>query len=119
MKLGDANHKLMTQIEDDSWYPSGKSALESDESGNVRKQGVPEEAQRGSEKIGRLQLEVQKIQFLLLQLDDGKDSRGRTRVAERKTRVLLQDYLYGGVRNIQKTKKAPFCACLKASTKGD
>ncbi|KAL4323306.1 hypothetical protein GQ457_11G002970 [Hibiscus cannabinus] len=119
MKLGDANRKLMTQIEDDSWYPDGKSALDSDESGSVKKQGVPEEAKRGSEKIGRLQLEVQKIQFLLLQLDDGKDSRGRTRVAERKTRVLLRDYLYGGVRNIQKTKKAPFCACLKASTKGD
>ncbi|KAK8541506.1 hypothetical protein V6N13_137883 [Hibiscus sabdariffa] len=119
VKLGDANRKLMTQIEDDSWYPDGKSALESDESGSVKKQGVPEEAKRGSEKIGRLQLEVQKIQFLLLQLDDGKDSRVRTRVAESKRRVLLRNYLYGGVRNIQTTKKAPFCACLKPSTKGD
>ncbi|GMI76096.1 hypothetical protein HRI_001278900 [Hibiscus trionum] len=119
MKLGDANRKLMTEVEDGSWYPDGKSALESDDSGSVTKQGVPEQAQRGFEKIGHLQLEVQKIQFLLLQLDDGKDSRGRTRVAESKTRVLLRDYLYGGVRNIQKTKKAPFCACLQPSTKGD
>ncbi|KAH1106157.1 hypothetical protein J1N35_009925 [Gossypium stocksii] len=118
-KLVDANRKLMTQVEDGSRYPDGKSALESDESGSVRKQRVSEQAQRGSEKIGRLQLEVQKLQFLLLQLDDEKGYRGQARVTDRKRRVILRDYLYGGVRNIQKKKKAPFCACLKPATKGD
>ncbi|TYJ23608.1 hypothetical protein E1A91_A08G205000v1 [Gossypium mustelinum] len=119
MKLVDANRKLMTQVEDGSQYPDGKSALESDVSGSVRKQRVSEQAQRGSEKIGRLQLEVQKLQFLLLQLDDEKGNRGQARVTDRKKRVILQDYLYGGVRNMQKKKKAPFCACVKPATKGD
>ncbi|KAG8486838.1 hypothetical protein CXB51_020284 [Gossypium anomalum] len=119
MKLVDANRKLMTQVEDGSRYPDGKSALESNESGSVRKQRVSEQAQRGSEKIGRLQLEVQKLQFLLLQLDDEKGNRGQARVTDRKRRVILRDYLYGGVRNMQKKKKAPFCACVKPATKGD
>ncbi|KAE8685027.1 hypothetical protein F3Y22_tig00111101pilonHSYRG00003 [Hibiscus syriacus] len=77
VKLGDANRKLMTQVEDGSWYPDGKYALESDESGS-------------------------KIQFLVLQLDDGKNS------TERKTRVQLRDYIYGG-RNVPKKKKSHFC----------
>ncbi|MBA0796809.1 hypothetical protein Gohar_007545 [Gossypium harknessii] len=118
-KLVDANHKLMTQVEDGSRYPDGKSASESDESGSVRKQRVSEQAQGGSEKIGRLQLEVQKLQFLLLQLDDEKGNRGQARVTDRKRRVILRDYLYSGVRNMQKKKKAPFCACVKPATKGD
>ncbi|MBA0680665.1 hypothetical protein Goari_012352, partial [Gossypium aridum] len=118
-KLVDANRKLMTQVEDGSRYPDGKSASESDESGSVRKQRLSEQAQGGSEKIGRLQLEVQKLQFLLLQLDDEKGNRGQARVTDRKRRVILRDYLYGGVRNMQKKKKAPFCACVKPATKGD
>ncbi|XWS36330.1 hypothetical protein CRYUN_Cryun20dG0075900 [Craigia yunnanensis] len=119
LKLFDVNRKLMTHVEDSSWSLDGKSALESDESGSVRKRRVSEQAQRGSEKIGRLQLEVQKIQFLLLKLDDEKDSRGRTRITEHKTSVLMRDYLYGGIRTRQKRKKAPFCACVKPPTKGD
>ncbi|XP_021281460.1 protein NETWORKED 1D-like [Herrania umbratica] len=119
MKLFDVNRKLMTHVEDGSWSLDGKSALESDENGSVRRRRVSEQARRGSEKIGRLQLEVQKIQFLLLKLDDEKESKGRTRIIERKTRVLLRDYLYGGVRTSHKRKKAPFCACVQPPTKGD
>ncbi|XP_022728497.1 protein NETWORKED 1D-like [Durio zibethinus] len=119
MKLIDVNRKLMTHVEDGSWSLDGKSALESDESGSARRRRVSEQAQRGSEKIGQLQLEVQKIQFLLLKLDDEKDSRGRTRNKEHKARVLLRDYIYGGIRTSQNRKKAPFCACVRPSTKGD
>ncbi|XWS46865.1 hypothetical protein CRYUN_Cryun14cG0104700 [Craigia yunnanensis] len=119
LKLFDVNRKLMTHVEDGSWSLDGKSALESDDSGSVRRRRVSEQAQRGSEKIGRLQLEVQKIQFLLLKLDDEKESRGRTRITEHKTRVLLRDYLYGGIRTRQKRKKALFCACVQPPTKGD
>ncbi|XWS76358.1 hypothetical protein CRYUN_Cryun01aG0169500 [Craigia yunnanensis] len=119
MKLFDVNRKLMTHVEDGFWSLDGKSALESDESWSVRRRRVSEQARRGSEKIGLLQLEVQKIQFLLLKLDDEIESRGRSRITESKTRVLLRDYLYGGVRTSQKRKKAPFCACVQPPTKGD
>ncbi|KAK3193732.1 hypothetical protein Dsin_025042 [Dipteronia sinensis] len=120
VKLFDVNRKLMTNAEDGSSSFNGKSALDADESGSVRRRRISEQARRGSEKIGRLQLEVQKIQFMLLKLDDEKESRGRTRIAERKTRVLLRDYLYGGgTRTSLKKKKARFCACVQPPTKGD
>ncbi|MBA0795659.1 hypothetical protein Gohar_006504, partial [Gossypium harknessii] len=96
-KLSDLNRKLIIHARDPSRsLLDGKPAIDSDGSGSGRRQGISEKARKGSEKIGRLQLEVQKIQFLLLKLDDEKESRGRTKITEHKTAILLRDYLYGG-----------------------
>ncbi|TKY62423.1 NETWORKED 1D [Spatholobus suberectus] len=120
-KLFDANHKLKKNVEDGTWSFAGKSTAESDESGSVSRRRVSEQARRGSEKIGRLQLEVQRLQFLLLKLNDEKEGKGKATIDERNSKVLLRDYLYGGTRrNYQKRKKkAPFCACMHPPTKGD
>ncbi|KAK5794141.1 hypothetical protein PVK06_035348 [Gossypium arboreum] len=75
-------------------------SYDEEESGSVRKQRVSEQAQRGSEKIGQLQLEVQKLKFLLLQLDDEKGNKGQAQVTDRKRLVILWDYLYRGFRRI-------------------
>ncbi|GLU07578.1 hypothetical protein SLE2022_245330 [Rubroshorea leprosula] len=119
MKLFDINRKLVSHVEDGSLSLDGKSTIESDGNRSLRRRTISEQARRVSEKIGRLQLEVQKLQFLLLKLDDEKESRGRTRITDRKTRVLLRDYLYGGRRTIQKKKKTPFCSCVQPPTRGD
>ncbi|GLU07584.1 hypothetical protein SLE2022_245390 [Rubroshorea leprosula] len=119
MTLFDINRKLVSHVEDGSLSFDGKSTTESDGNRSLRRRTISEQARRVSEKIGRLQLEVQKLQFLLLKLDDEKESRGRTRITERKTRVLLRDYLYGGRRTIQKKKKTPFCSCVQPPTTGD
>ncbi|GMJ01157.1 Networked 1D [Hibiscus trionum] len=117
-KLFDVNRNLIMHAGDGSRSPlEVKPALESEESGSVRRLRISEQARKGSEKIGRLQLEVQKIQFLLLKLDDEKESRGRTRITDHKTTVLLRDYLYDGVRNIKKRKNSSFCACVRPQTK--
>ncbi|MBA0762780.1 hypothetical protein Gotri_012350 [Gossypium trilobum] len=117
-KLSDFNRKLIMHARDPSRsLLDGKSAIDLDGSGSGKRQGISEQARKGSEKIGRLQLEVQKIQFLLLKLDDEKESRGRTKITKHKTTVLLRDYLYGGVRNIKKRKNSPFCACVRPQTK--
>ncbi|KAK8654261.1 hypothetical protein V6N13_128232 [Hibiscus sabdariffa] len=122
IQLFDVNRKLVTHVEDRSRSLDRKPALESDESSSYRRRRVAEQARRGSEKIGRLQLEVQKIQFLLLKLH-AKETKAPTTIMERKTRVLLRDYLYGGARKSQsqnqKRKKTPFCACAEPPTKGD
>ena len=120
-KLFDANRKLTKNVKEGTLASSvGKDAADSDESGSVSRRRVSEQAQRGSEKIGQLQLEVQRLQFLVLKIDGGKESKEKTRFADRSPRVLLRDYLYGGARNnYQKKKKAPFCACMKPPTKGD
>ncbi|KAG6647583.1 protein NETWORKED 1D-like [Carya illinoinensis] len=117
-KLFDVNRKLIKTVESSSLSFDGVSALDSDESVNARRK-FSDEAQRGSEKIGQLQLEVQKVQFLLLKLDDEKETQGKTRITDRKPKVLLRDYLYGGLRTNQKRKKTTFCACVRPPTNGD
>nr|XP_004247328.1 protein NETWORKED 1D-like [Solanum lycopersicum] len=118
-KLFDLTGKLMKNMEDTFGSADMKSALESEEVGNVSRRRYSEQARGISEKIGRLQLEVQKLQFVLLKLND--ESKGNSsRIPETKRRVLLRDYLYGGVRKSNnKRKKAPFCACIQPPTQGD
>lgn len=118
-KLFDFNGKLMKNIEDKSSQTGPKSVMESEESGSARRKRISEQALRVSERIGRLQLEIQRIQFELLKLDDAKENKGKIRIVESKRRVLLRDYLYGGVRKIPKRKKAPLCACVEPRTKED
>ncbi|KAJ9696135.1 hypothetical protein PVL29_008398 [Vitis rotundifolia] len=118
LKLCDSNSKLTKNIEDNS-LSDGKPAMELEESRSVRRGRISEQARKGSEKIGRLQLEVQRIQFLLLKLDDEKEGKAKTRISEPKRRVLLRDYLYGGRRTTHKRKKAHFCSCVQSPTTGD
>lgn len=116
LKLFDLNAKLTKNIED------GKKSdeLESEESENVRRRRISEQGRRMSEKIGRLQLEVQRIQFVLVKIDDEKESSNGGRFLDAKRRVLLRDYIYGGGRKgNNKKKKAPFCGCIQPATKGD
>lgn len=119
MKLFDVNRKLTKAVENEALYFDEKSAVTPDESGSVRRRKISEQARKGSDKIGRLLLEVQKLQFLLLKLDEENKSKGKTKITERSKRVLLRDYLYGGTRMNQTRKKAHFCSCVQPPTKGD
>ncbi|KAF7818349.1 protein NETWORKED 1D [Senna tora] len=118
-KLFDANRKLMKNVEDGTLSFIANPEPESDETGSISRRRVSEQARRGSEKIGQLQLEVQRLQFLLMKLQDERESKGKTRLGDRSPRVLLRDYLYGGTRTNQKKKKSPFCSCVRPPTKGD
>ncbi|XP_010256141.1 PREDICTED: protein NETWORKED 1D-like [Nelumbo nucifera] len=116
MQLVDMNAKLMKNAEESLLSSDGKAVTELEETAKTRRRRITEQARRGSEKIGRLQLELQKIHFLLLKLDEEKGSKGKTRPGDRKVRVLLRDYLYGGGssgQNNTKRKKPPFCACVR------
>ncbi|KAG5002751.1 hypothetical protein AAZX31_10G028200 [Glycine max] len=120
-KLFDANRKLMKNVEEGTVSSVGKDAAELGEIGSVSRRRVSEQARRESEKIGQLHLEVQRLQFLLLKLGEGKENKEKTKTADRSPRVLLRDYLYGGTRtnNQKKKKKLPFCSCVRPPTKGD
>lgn len=118
-KLFDIKDQLMKNIEDNSALYGKKSAMESEESESARRRRFSEQARRVSEKIGQLQLEIQRIQFDLLKHDGEKEIKGKFTITESGRRVLLQDYLYGGVRKIPRRKKTTFCACVEPSTKGD
>ncbi|CAK8543490.1 unnamed protein product [Lathyrus sativus] len=120
-KLFDANRRLLKNVEEGTPSFSGKSTTMSDESGSVGSKRVSEQARRGSEKIGRLQLEVQRLQFLLLKLNDDKEGKGKAMIDDQNPRVLLRDYLYGGPKKsyYKRKKKASFCACIQPPTRGD
>ncbi|CAN1270950.1 Protein NETWORKED 1D [Linum perenne] len=119
MNLFEMNRKLVKSIETES--PS--LALDEEKS-SARKRKISEHARRESEKIGRLQLELQKLQFLLLKLDNSNKSiRAKSKAHERTPSVQLSDYLYGGTRMAPKTpkrKKSHFCSCMhQPMTRGD
>nr|GMD98441.1 protein NETWORKED 1D-like [Ipomoea batatas] len=114
-KLIDLSGKLMKNLEGGS----SSSGVELEENQSVGRRRISEQARRVSEKIGILQVEVQKVQFALLKLDDERDCTGKTGMSEEKRRVLLRDYLYG-IRTRERRKKARCCACcVQPATQGD
>ncbi|OVA15532.1 KIP1-like [Macleaya cordata] len=119
MQLLDVNGKLRKNLEEVPISCDGKKAkVELEESGNIQRRRVSEQAQRVYEKIGRLQLEVQRMQFVLIKLDDEHETGGTSLAAGRSRRVLLRDYLYGDRRNsTRRRKRDRFCACVRPSTK--
>nr|GEX86782.1 protein NETWORKED 1A [Tanacetum cinerariifolium] len=77
---------------------------------------------KSSEKIKRVQLEVQKIQYVLLKLDDEKKSKGKSRLSRTKSRtsVILRDFVHYGRSNSVKSRRRRLCGCFTPSaTKGD
>ncbi|KAL3644899.1 hypothetical protein CASFOL_010079 [Castilleja foliolosa] len=120
VKMFELNGRLVKSIDDRSFSDvrSEKSSFDLENEGSARRRRVSEQARKMSEKIGRLQLEVQKLHFVLMKMDDGKD--GKSRMSESKRRVLLRDFLYGGGRKGgQGRKKTQFCGCVQPSTVED
>ncbi|KAL9265178.1 NETWORKED 1D-like protein [Drosera capensis] len=123
LKLLDANKRLSKKARVSSSSFDSQSTIESyEDGGSARQSKIWENARKCSERIGRLQVEVQKIQLLILNLDseskDGKAGTGAT--AEWDTRVALRDYLYGGLSTPRRRKKASkFCGCVLLQTRGD
>ncbi|KAL6008066.1 hypothetical protein ACLOJK_033572 [Asimina triloba] len=113
-QLVDINSKWTKKAEDGS-----KSFDSKDEESQEIRNGVGRQlsvrARRWSEKIGRLELEVQRIQCVLLRLEDEHQSKGAKSI-DRRARILLRDYLYGGGVN-QGRKRRHFCACIRPMTK--
>ncbi|KAL6971574.1 hypothetical protein U1Q18_031253 [Sarracenia purpurea var. burkii] len=115
LQLVEVNGQLTETIE----LSEGKASVESEEGRNVQRKSVLEQARNGSEKIGWLQLEVQKLQYVLLKLDDEKKSRGKSRFSRNRTTIVLRDFIYRGERSSPKPNKPCLCGCFRAPTIGD
>lgn len=118
IQLVDLNSQLMRNIEESSRpsTPDGKvsSSGELKEGPSIiRRRKISEQARKGSEKIGRLQLEVQKIEYILLRLEDEKKSKGKSRFSRSRTGIILRDFIYNGRKNSGKKKKTQMCGCFK------
>ncbi|KAE8698286.1 40S ribosomal protein S3a-like [Hibiscus syriacus] len=102
-ELLNDNSESVKDVKGSSSPFHGTSTTELEEPGDGDLKKVREQAQKGSEKIGRLQFEVQSIEYVMLKLEDERKSKGKNR-----TGVLLKDFIYSGGRRNGRRKKAFF-----------
>ncbi|KAK3153743.1 hypothetical protein QOZ80_2BG0180530 [Eleusine coracana subsp. coracana] len=110
------NNKLTKKAET---YPALSDSVNAEREGYSSRRKISEQVQKGSENVARLELELQKIQYVLLKLEEEHEYR-RLKVSDKRTRVLLRDYLYGRRDRgggQKKTKRAPFCGCVRPKSR--
>lgn len=113
------NDQLAKDIEESNSSCEREIPMELEKCGPVQRRRVTEQARRGSEQIGRLQFEVQNIQYILLKLADEKNNKGNNRFS-RPTGVLLRDFIQIGKKNSKRRRKVCICgSCSRPSTNED
>ena len=78
LKLLDYGGKLIKKIEKSPSFDAASTAGSISDGGSGRGRRCSEQARRMSGKVGRLELDVQKIHFVLMKLDSNKVSNGKT-----------------------------------------
>ncbi|KAL5209560.1 hypothetical protein ABZP36_005183 [Zizania latifolia] len=111
----DFNSNLTKKAEN---YPAFEVSAELEGYSSRRK--ISEQVQKGSEKVAKLELELQKIQYVLLKLEEEHEYK-RVKVSEKRSRVLLRDYMYArkdkNDAGQKKKKRIPFCGCVLIKTR--
>ncbi|AQK65402.1 Protein NETWORKED 1A [Zea mays] len=111
------NNKLTRTAEN---YPTLSDNMSTEREGYSSRRKISEQVQKGSENVARLELELQKIQYVLLKLEEEHEYR-RLKVSDKRTRVLLRDYLCGrkdrGGGQKKKKKRVPFCCCVRPKSR--
>jgi DNA-binding protein YbaB len=109
------NSKLAKKAES---YPTLSDNMNAEQEGLPSRRKISEQVKKGSDNVARLELELQKIQYVLLKLEEESDYK-RLKVSDKRTRVLLRDYLYGRKdhRGGARKKKAPFCGCVPSKSR--
>ncbi|KAL9232817.1 hypothetical protein vseg_007882 [Gypsophila vaccaria] len=75
-----------------------------------------EQAQEEAEKISRLELELQRMQHVLLRLADEKNSKSKDGVSRSSAAVLLREFFYSRGRKNKKQKKSRLCGCFRTTS---
>ncbi|KAL3626311.1 hypothetical protein CASFOL_029860 [Castilleja foliolosa] len=115
--LVDLNGQLVRNVESCS-SPDRKSSMKVKEAVRVRRRKVSEQARKGSERIGRLEVEMQKIQYVLVKMEEEKKNKAKGLFFRSKS-VVLREFMYNGRRNSGKRKKGPFCGCFRTTSSRD
>ncbi|XP_042377363.1 protein NETWORKED 1B-like isoform X1 [Zingiber officinale] len=114
-ELIEVNGNLRKQVEDLFASPDDQS--EKKASHSKRQKQISDWAQKVSEKIGRLELEMKKIQYGLLKLKD-ENANKRMRTMKRRAGIRLREYIYGR-RNNRRQKEGSSCSCLRPAENSD
>lgn len=118
IQLINLNGQMTRKIEDIPVCKDGQRSIDLEKAASFQKKKVSEQARKESEKIGRLQLEIQKIHYALLQLEDKKKNKVINRFSRTKSRttVILRDFIHSGRRSSVRKKKGRLCGCFKPSS---
>ncbi|XP_074579356.1 protein NETWORKED 1A-like isoform X2 [Curcuma longa] len=114
-ELIEVNGNLTKQVEDLLASPDDQS--EKKVSHSKRQKQISDWARKVSEKIGRLELEMKKIQYGLLKFKD-ENANKRTRTMKRRAGIRLREYIYGR-RNNRRHKEGSSCSCLRPAENSD
>ncbi|KAF5936479.1 hypothetical protein HYC85_027608 [Camellia sinensis] len=114
VQLMEVKGQLSQNIEQSPLHLDGNASPELEEAGDVQRKRVLEQARKGSEKIGWLQLEVQKIHYVLLKLLDERKNNEKSRFSRSKTTNILRDFIHSG-RSSPRWKKAGLFGCIRSS----
>ncbi|KAI4304042.1 hypothetical protein MLD38_039606 [Melastoma candidum] len=115
------NDHLVKNVDKNLSLADDNDAANANGLGDTNRQEVRQQATKESEKIGRLQFQVQNINFVLLKMKDQKKSRPKMGLSRSGTDVILRDFIYSGVSRggEKKKKKSCFCGCSTPRTKGE
>ncbi|KAF0919596.1 hypothetical protein E2562_030017, partial [Oryza meyeriana var. granulata] len=117
MQLIDSNSKLSKKAEE---FTSA-DGLDGDNidlrSRHQRK--IMERARKMAEKIGRLEVEMQKVQEALLKYEEEQTSIRTSKSVHRRSKVQLVDFLYGRRRDSRKQQRCSPCGCMRAKAIDD
>ncbi|RWW63214.1 hypothetical protein BHE74_00029616 [Ensete ventricosum] len=116
MELIDTNNKLTSKAEE--YHSTNGMGTKSAESSSTGRRQISTQSRKESEKVGRLELELHKIQYVMLKFEEEHVNR-HTSAMDRRSRTLLSDYIYGRRDGRRQTKKSSFCGCMRPKTKGD
>ncbi|KAJ3674737.1 hypothetical protein LUZ60_005353 [Juncus effusus] len=111
-QLIETNNKLLKKVDDLMNNSEGEN------NGDLitkSQRKIMDRAMKVSEKIGRLEVELEKVQNLILKLEEENSSRN-TRNGQRRSKVLLVEYLYGRKKDSKKQRKGPPCGCMRVKT---
>ncbi|XP_045807706.1 protein NETWORKED 1A [Trifolium pratense] len=119
VKLADTNDNLTKEIKESVPSSSRDNSVELEKSRLIQRKRVMEQARKSSEEIGRLQFDMQNIQYVLLKLSDEKKHKGKNRFSG-KTVVFLRDFIHiGNKSSSKKRSKGCFCGTSKTTTNED
>ncbi|VAI13178.1 unnamed protein product [Triticum turgidum subsp. durum] len=120
-QLIDTNGKLLTKAEEFTLADGLDGGGVDLRSRSQRK--ILERVRKMSEKVGRLEMEMQKFQQVLLKHEEERASRRAAKTVQRRSRVQLVEYLYGkrrggGDGGSRRQKRGPSC-CMRAKAIDD
>ncbi|CAN8268724.1 unnamed protein product [Cochlearia groenlandica] len=116
--------KQLKEIEESIFQLTNTNEIlsrEIEETGDARdiyRKVVMEKSKDGSEKIEKMQQDMQNMERTVLKLEDGAGkSKGRTKFSESRTVILLRDIIHKGGKRTARKKKNRFCGCMRSSAK--